>query len=421
MSFNKISGLVNQPAAPIPVSLPAGATFTLPAGQGIIGTFGSVVAPQIAAGNTLTGQYVIQLGQYTTLQMYDQALQYWRNVNVAPGAILTISSDGQNYRLANTTGTPIGAIITAAGSGGTNGFYGFNSQSQAVVIQNGVTTIGNSVFTITPSAGGSAWNAIVGGAVNTTIGITGTVYQNNSGFNALGLAYTASGGTSYTKPPLIVFAPPPNQGAQPYILPTAVCTISGGVINSVTVTQQGAGLLGLPMITVVPQPGDVTGGGAVLGWASANTAQVGSGALLAMWPLFYGTALTAVPTFTFGGSSNPAPTVTAIMNFTCTGFTQSTPGVGYVAAGGVFQGGVVAGSAANTNPLLDKALSVPVYPPVTVAATTGLPSLAGPFGGVNFQAVPTFAAFSTGAAPSTAAVTTVNVGGASDTLLLYPF
>jgi hypothetical protein len=140
-----------------------------------------------------------------------------------------------------------------------------------------------------------------------------------------------------------------------------------------------------------------------------------------MWPAYYGTGLTAVPTFTFGGSSNPAPSVTAIMNFSITSFTAGTPGVGYVAAGGAFQGGIVGGAAANTNPMYDKGLSIPIFPPFTVAATTGLPALAGPFGGVNIQAVPTFSAFSTGAAASTAAVTTTNVGPQNDVVKLISF
>ena len=418
MAFNKIGGLIPLNPA-IPVGLAAGEVFVLPVGQGVVGAWGQVSTPQVGTNNPMTGQFFIEMGQYSVLQVFDPGLQYWRNVNVTPYGQVTISSDGTNYRIANTTGTPVGALITAAGSAGTNGWYGYVN-GVAYVAQNGTFTVGNTVFTITPSAGSSLWNAIVGGAINTTISFTGTLYQNGV-FGGTGTSSVGSAGSNYTRPPLIVFAPPPNQGQQPYLLPTAVCTISGGAINSVTVLQQGAGMLGLPQITVVPQLGDTTGGGAVLGWTAGNSSQVGSGTVLAMYPAYSGTALTAVPTFTYGGTSNPAPTATAIMNFTITSFAAGTAGVGYVAAGGVFQGGIVAGSAANTNPLLDKALSLPVFPPVTVAATTGLPSLAGPFGGVNLQAVPTFSAFSTGAAASTAAVTTVNVGGASDTFALMSF
>lgn len=412
MGFNKISGGTNLVAG-LSLALAGGEVFNLPSGQGIVGSFGSVLNPQLASQNPLTGQYIVSLGQYSVLQVFDAALQYWRNVCVDPfGNTATVSADGYNYRIANTTGCPVGAIVTTAGSGITNGFYGYQNGA-AVTIQNGFVTAGNTTFTITPSAGGSLWNSIVGGAINTTMQYTaGTGYQNLANFYVAGApSVTTSPGSNYTRPPVIVFFPPPNQGAQPYILPTAVCTISGGAINSVTVTNQGAGLLGLPGVVVIPQPGDTTGGGAVLGWSAGNGTQVGSGTLLAMWPIYYGTPLTAVPTFTFSAG---APAATAIMNFTVTSFTQGTAGVGYVGAGGLFTGGIVAGTAANTNPFYDKSLSVPIFPPVNVAATTGLPSLAGPFGGVNIQAVPGFASFSSGAAPSTAAVTTVNVGGAND-------
>ena len=432
MSLMKMSGQVNQPNAALPMSMPAGSVFMLPAGQGVVGAFGSVLSPQLASGNPLTGQYFLQLGQYTVLQQYDAGLQYWRNVNVVPAGLVTISSDGTNFRVANTTGNPVGAVITAAGSGGINGFYGWNASGgpinasgvsvlpgAAFTMSNGVATSGNAIFTIS-TTGGALWNAIVGGAINTTISVSGTVYQNSSVFSSAGTPYTASGGSLYTKPPLILFTPPPNQGQQPYVLPTAICGISSGAINSVTVINQGAGLLGLPGIVVIPQPGDTTGGGALLGWLSGNAAQVGSGTVLAMWPAYPGTAQTSVPSFTYGGTTNPAPTATAIMNFTVTAITNTTPGVGYTAAYGVWQGGMTQGSPANTNPLMDKNVSLPVFPPISVAATTGITTLASNFGGVNIQAVPSLA-FGTQLAAgtvTTVAVQTPVVGGATDTILM---
>jgi hypothetical protein len=429
MAVNKISGGSNIAAA-VMLSLAAGEYFMLPAGQGIIGQYGSVLAPQLAAGNPLTGQYLVDLGLYSCLQVYDQGLQYWKTVCTAspnhnPNGIF--SADGYNFRLANTTGCPVGAIITAAGSTGTNGFYGYTQfgvgQGTAVTIQNGIATAGNTVFTITPSAGGSLWNAIVGGAINTTISFSGTLYQNGP-FGGTGTSVTGAAGTNYSKPPTIVFFPPPNQGAQPYLLPTAVCTISGGAINAVTVINQGMGLLGLPGIVVIPQPGDTTGGGAVLGWTAGNSAQVGSGTVLGMWPAYYGTAVTAPVTFTYGGTSNPAPTATAIMNFSITSITNTTPGSGYTNAYAVWQGGVITSgiTAANTNPVLDKYLEpYPLFPPVTVVASTGVTTLAGGYGGSGMAMAPTLA-FGTQLAAgtvTTVAVQTPVVGGNSDTVQLF--
>ena len=429
MSFAKISGGANNPGA-LPIGLAAGQFFMLPAGQGQVGQFGAISTPQMGTNNPLSGQYVVDLGQYSVLQVYDQTANYWRNVNTYPNRMVTISADGFNYRIANTTGCPIGAVITNAGSGLTNGFYGYaqfgSGQGGAISIAGGVVTQGNTVFTITPSAGGSLWNAIIGGAVNTTISYSGTVYNGNLGvngtFGASTGGVTASAGTGYTRPPVIVFTPPTNQGQQPCILPTATCTISGGAINGITVTNQGAGLLGLPGIVVIPQPGDTVGGGAVIGWLTGNAGQVGSGTLLAMWPAYYGTAVTAVPTFTFSPASTVA--ATAVMNFTVTGITNTTAGVGYGGAAAFFQGGAVAGTPANTNPLYDKGLSgPPSFPVLSVAATTAVCTLAGSFAGCNIQAVPTIAVVDqeTDGAVTTVAVQTPTVGGQNDVVTLMSF
>ncbi|HEX8782750.1 MAG TPA: hypothetical protein VF764_05230, partial [Steroidobacteraceae bacterium] len=316
-----------------------------------------------------------------------------------------------------------------AGSAYTNGFYGFlnsfNNSGTAVTIQNGITTPGNTTLTVTPSAGGSTWNTIVGGAVNTTISFSGSVFQSQGGilspFGGTGTPLTASAGTNYTRPPIIMFTAPPNQGAQPCVLPTATCTISGGAINAVTVVNQGAGLLGLPGIVVVPQPGDTTGGGALLGWLLANATQVGSGTILAMWPSYNGTAVSAVPTFTFSPASTTA--VTAIMNWSVTSITNTTPGVGYTNAFAVWSGGIVAGAAANTNAILDKlALPYPLFPPLAVTGGTGVSTLASAYGGANIQAAATIA-FGTQLAAGT--VTTVAVqtpvfGGNNDTIMFLP-
>lgn len=376
MPFQKMSAVFSAIVAALPMSMAPGAIFPLPVGQGVVGTFGQTGAANQLTGNPLSGQYLINLGPYTVLQQYDPGLQYWHDVQCMLGGPVTITSDGKNYRLANTTGCPVGALITNAGTGLTNGF---------------------NTVTVTPSAGGSTWNTIVGGAINATVVI-------------------AAAGANYTTPPILVFAPPASQGNTPYVLPTAVCTLTAGAISSVTVVNQGCGLVAAPSITVLPQPIDITGGGAAL---TVNATLALTGQLLLMWPVTYnntGTGLTAVPTFTFSPASTIA--ATAIMNFTITSFATGTAGVGYVAAGGAFQGGVVTGTPANNapgNPIYDKLLAQPIFPAFTVAATTGLPALAGTYGGSNMQAVPTFSAFSTGAAATTAAVTTVNVGGANDT------
>jgi hypothetical protein len=316
----------------------------------------------------------------------------------------------------------------------------------AITIQNGIVTAGQTYLTITPSAGASLWNAIIGGAINTTISFAGTVFNGNLGSQNAGAGQslsafgqgsaaggiTAAAGSGYTKPPIIVFTPPANQGAQPYILPTAICAITAGAISSVTVVDQGAGLLSLPGIVVIPQPGDTTGGGAVLGWLFGNTgtaglgAGTGSGSILAMWPAYYGTPLTAVPTFTFSPASTTA--ATAIMNFSITGITNTTPGVGYTNAFAVWQGGVAAGTpATNVSQRYAQCISNPIFPVVSVVAGTGVTTLAGAagyaFSGVNIQSVPSLA-FGTQLAAgtvTTVAVQTPTVGGVNDVNKLLSF
>jgi hypothetical protein len=111
------------------------------------------------------------------------------------------------------------------------------------------------------------------------------------------------------------------------------------------------------------------------------------------------------------------------MNFTITGF-GGTPGVGYgTTPGGVFNGGIVAGTSAITNPILDKTLSAPLWPPINVTTGTGVPVLAGPFQGCNIQAATvTYTAIPNGtAAPSTANANTVTLGGAPDVIGLSSF
>lgn len=426
MGIAKIGGNTPVPAE-YPIGLAAGETFILPSGQGNFGTFGAQVPPQINLPQvTFTGQYFLDLGDYSCLQTFDQSVNYWRNVcSGGPYAQpLLISVDGANFRVVNTTGCPIGALITNAGSAGVNGFYGFQQfptgqNAVAVVVQNGFTTIGNTLFTATPSAGGSTWNMIVGGSVNTSVALTGTLFQNGP-FGGTGPSVVGSGGSLYTRAPMVLFFPPPNQGNQPYFLPTAIATISAGAVNAITVLNQGAGLLGLPGILIVNAPGDTTGSGAVAGWTSGNSADANLGKLSAMWPSYYGTAQTSVPTITFAGANAPgSAAVTLIMNFTITG-VGGTGGVGYgTTPGGVINGGIVAGSSAITNPAFDKNLSAPIAPPLNITTGTGVPALAGPFQGCGYQAVPVYTAIPNGtAAPTTANANTFTVGGASDVIYL---
>ena len=77
--------------------------------------------------------------------------------------------------------------------------------------------------------------------------------------------------------------------------------MTSGAISSVTVTNQGAGYLAAPIITIINDPRDLTGSGAAL-----STALTGAGTITGLLCLNHGTALTAVPTLTFTGGGGSA-------------------------------------------------------------------------------------------------------------------
>lgn len=375
---------------PMLIALGPGQVWLLPAGQGIASTFGGT--QQGFTGFTLTGQYFVNLGPYTSLQAFDANLQTWQNISPSDGAPVLISSDGTNYRLANTTGCAVGALVTAGGTGLTNGF---------------------NTVTATPSAGGGTWNMIVGGGINPTLQI-------------------AAAGTLYTQRPIVLFNPPSNQGSTPYILPTAVAAITSGIISTVTVTNVGAGLVAQPTIMVLNAPGDTTGSGGSLACTAALT---GSGTVTALYTTGnYGTlGLTAVPTFSFSPASTI--TATAVCNFTVTGISTVAAGAGYGNAQPVAlmtAGQQNTGTAAllGGNPYFDKSLVFPrnvsiqmtslagggVGTAATVAAATIHD------GGFGFQLVPNIFPVPGGSAVAvtTQAQFTAIVGGQNDVTLVQP-
>ena len=156
----------------------------------------------LAAGQALAippGTFIVTPGRYTLLQYLDPVTSVWLPYRSALIQPVQIKSDGQNYRLANLTGCPIGGYVTAAGSG----------YAQATT-------------TITSSAGGSLWQPVIGGALNTSISIV-------------------AAGAGYTVPPMILIPAPPSPGIQA----TAYATITSGTVSAVTVTNQPATQKGL--------------------------------------------------------------------------------------------------------------------------------------------------------------------------------
>lgn len=324
-----------------------------------------------------SGGYFVTPGPYTFVQATDPITGKWRSIAQTPNTGRFVQSDGVNVRLANLTGCALGAFITNEGSGYT------------------------SAPAVAASAGSSSWTAIVGGAVSGTVTIT-------------------AAGTSYAYPPVLTIAAPPAGGVQA----TAICTISAGAINAVTVIDQGAGYTAIPIITVTNDPRDTAGSGGVL-----TAALTGSGTITALLCTGHGTAVTAVPTLTFTGGGGSAAAATAVMCFTATGFTVGTAGAGYGNAqpfGIVLAGGKVSGTASATvNPTMDRNLLTPRLGNISGTTTAGgAVTATGALvndGGL-FSAVPSGLPLAGGSGlATTQAQVTVTVGGVTDVSILQPF
>ena len=321
------------------------------------------------------GNWFVKTGQYITLQEYDPTSNVWRTSGSDGSTGLRyVASDGFNWRLANTTGCVVGAIVTTAGTGYT------------------------STPTVTLSAGGGTAAAIIGGAVSTTVTVT-------------------NGGSGYTYPPLVQFQSP-GWGTPPDLAAAGYCTLSAGAVSTVTVLQQGAGYGFTPIINLINDPRDVTGSG-----ASAVATLTGSQTVTAIVVTNIGTtAVSTVPTISFSGGGGSSAVATAIMDWTITAYSATGAGAGYTAPVQVTAlGGQVAGTAANTNPLFDKQVHTIRNANIVAALSTGGITATGAIiiDGGRYQAAPTTMILSS-YAPTTVATLALTMGGVNDTVLIFP-
>ncbi len=373
------AGFYDQTHTPLPIPLGSGDLFMIP-----------------------SGQYQVLPGPFTFLQWYDPITTLWRNLQTATqNAGFPVSSDGFNWRLANLTGCMVGASVTGAGSGLTNGIYYPSAQyainSSFASLQAGTAAAPSVVMS---AAGGSViaqCNIIVGGAINSTITIT-------------------TAGAGYARPPVLLIDPPPPGG----VPATAVCTLTAGAIGAVTVTNVGAGYRVAPTVKIVPWPLDPAPTTAAA--LTVNATLAGSGGITAMTCVNPGATMTSVPTFTFSPTTG-TPAATAIMCFTVTtGVAQTsathmgTGNIGFVA------GALATAQSVNTNPAITTGLFTPRpgYTAFNVTSTGGITFLDG---GLH-QIIPSgiaYAVLSDGtiSAASTAVAQTVG-GAANDISFLLP-
>ena len=335
------------------ISLPAATSQLIPAGSWGVGT-----------------------GLYSCVQEFDPVADIWRSIGNDSGSTFRwLNSDGVNFRIANTTGQVVGALVTACGAGYT---------SAPVITDNGGT---------------ATYQAIIGGALNTTITI-------------------ANGGTGYTYPPSIQISAPGAGPGTACVQATATCAISAGAISSVTVVNQGAGYGAVPTISVINDPRDTTGKS-----ASLVGTLTGSGTVTAVVVTNGGAAVTSVPTLTFtGGGYTTTAAATAIMCFTTTAYTVTSAGSGYV--GNVMVtglGGFPSTSPSYTNTYI-QSLLVRQRPALYGAVLTSTAVVATGqtlYDGGIFPGVPTgYVSGYTGTSATSAAQVSFSVGGATDTVLL---
>jgi len=378
------------------------------------------------------GNFYVQLGSVTLLQVFDAINQIWRNIGFPGGNVQVTSADGFNYRLINFSGVVGGIQITAAGSGAT--VNGIGSAQNGVSIGFGAAPVNG----IAASA-----YAITGGKLS---GLT-----------------IANGGSGFVFPPVLLIDAPPIGGIQA----TATCTISGGAINAVTLQNAGAGYTATPNCYIVPQyllP--VQGGLPINATPPASVIPPGliaplSGSLSSQPPFMPGVQWPAAAIAGTGASI----TVNGLTGSgTLTGAVVTQPGVGYTGTtipSITFTGGGLAGGVAATAIMSMSVQSLGTAgtagagytvgtpwisdiaelagPPVTttdfcngvfqprpargrIAATTGFTGTAAIVEdpGFGLQAVPNIGTTLFTTQPATVSTTTAVVGGVFDISLVQP-
>ena len=372
-------------------------------GQGIgLGLRGKATnAIGLEAGTTYiipAGNYFVQLGMYSELQFLDPVTGIWRAA-LSAGENGNFAIDGANYRLANLTGCPVGAIITqGTASLGTTGI--------------GATATN---LTVTPSSGSSVWCPIVGGAISLTC-VTGVTASTG--------VVGSTVGAGYLYPPAAIISAPPPGGLQATAHVTGIPTTAALLCAQVIIDNQGAGYpvastgFSSATITFVNDPRDTVGAG-----ATVRLGATGTGSLTGLYPINQGVPLTGVPTLAFSVGSAAA---TVLMNFTVTSFvTGWTSVVWQTAAAAMLFSSSNTSTATGicTNPLHMGGTTFPR--PARISCAAGGPVVATSViedGGFGIQLVPLLATVGqfqltgiSGTVPPTAVV-----GGVADTSWLQP-
>ena len=247
------------------------------------------------------GSYNLRHGLYASVQTLDPTLGVWRPSGSDANGWMQVDSDGNNYRIANQSGCAVAALLTNAGTGYTT------------------------APTVTPSAGGSKWTAIMGQVISTTMTVTAP-------------------GSNYLYPPLVIIQAPPSPGIQA----TAKAVLTAGAVSSITVVDQGAGYTSIPFVSIIPDPRDTNPGSG----ATAVCTLTGAGTVNAVICTDHGNPLTALPTLAFSGGGGSSAAATIIMDWSVTAYAVTSGGAGYTGnvAVGTVGTGIPTTATAYTNP-----------------------------------------------------------------------
>lgn len=264
-----------------------------------------VNAPYDFATNTVTlnagdsiilpaGTWLVSTGAFSAVQFLDPVSGSWRGTpsGASRRGVQYVKSDGFNVRVINLLGCPAGAVITNAG---------------ANYIQASTS--------VTPSAGSSTWQAIVGGQ--------------------LSVVSIAAAGANYTRPPIVYIPDPPTVASNGYggVPATAYATLTNGTVSAVSLVNFGAGYTSAPTAVLLPDPTDPNFG--TITQATIALGLTGTGKVTALLPRDHGAPLASVGglTLTISGAGTTAA-ATAVVFQTVTNAS--------VVAGGVANGNVAA-------------------------------------------------------------------------------
>ena len=270
----------------------------------------------LAAGDALAvppGDWYIAPGKYGTIEYLDPVTGTWRTNASAyspRNQLQQVISDGNNFRVANRLGCPISAIVTNAGS----------AYVQAST-------------TVTASAGGSTWEAIVGGMVSVT-----TISNAGSGYGVAPLVF--------------IPAPPPaqsNPNGVGGVPATAHAVLTGTSVTSIVMDNWGAGYQTAPTAVILPSPYDPNINSTIV-QAQVTLGLIGAGSIAAVLCTNHGAPVATAPTLTFGGVGSGASASAVIMQ-TLTGGSVIAAGTTALGSIGLFTiGGAPSATPVNTNP-----------------------------------------------------------------------